>query len=81
VPWWIWIAGGVQQVQSQRDHRAVHVPSTAHRADGRIVPRHKLVGSKRQRELAPDDLEAATQSKGSLAQTRRRLREAGLPTV
>jgi hypothetical protein len=71
----------VQQVQSQRDDRAVHVPSTAHRADGRIVPRHKLVGSKRQRELAPDDIEAATQSKGSLAQTRRRLREAGLPTV
>jgi hypothetical protein len=71
----------VQQVHSERDARAVHVPSTAHRADGRIVPRHKLVGSKRQRELAPDDIEAATQSKGSLAQTRRRLREAGLPTV
>jgi hypothetical protein len=70
----------VQQVQAQRDDRAVNAPSTAHRADGRIVPRHKLVGSKRQRELAPEDLELATQSKASLAQTRRRLREAGLST-
>jgi hypothetical protein len=69
-----------QLVQSQRDSRAVDVPSTAHRADGQIVPRHKLVDSKRQRELSPEDLEsAATQSKGSIAQTRRRLREAGLP--
>ena len=70
----------VQQVQAQRDDRAVNAPSTAHRADGHIVPRHKLVGSKRQRELAPEDLELATQSKASLAQTRRRLREAGLST-
>ena len=70
----------VQQAQSQRDDRAVNAPSTAHRADGRIVPRHKLVGSKRQRELEPEDLESATQSKASIAQTRRRLREAGLPT-
>jgi transposase len=69
----------VQQVQSQRDDRTVNAPSTAHRADGRIVPRHKLVGSKRQRELMPADLESATQSKASLAQTRRRMREAGLP--
>jgi hypothetical protein len=40
----------------------------------------KLAGSKRQRELSPEDLEsAALQSKGSIAQTCRRLREAGLP--
>ncbi len=71
-----------QQVQSQRDSRVVNVPSTAHRSDGHIVPRHKLAGSKRQRELSPEDLEsAAMQSKGSIAQTRRRLREAGLPTT
>jgi len=69
------------QVQSQRDSRVVNVPSTAHRSDGHIVPRHKLAGSKRQRALSPEDLEsAAMQSKGSIAQTRRRLREAGLPT-
>lgn len=69
-----------QQVQSQRDSRVINVPSTAHRADGHIVPRHKLAGIKRQRELAPEDLASAIQSKASLAQTRRRLREAGLPT-
>lgn len=69
-----------QQVQSKRDSRAVHAPSTAHRADGHIVPRHKLPGSKRQRELGPEDLASAIQSRGSIAQTRRRLREAGLPT-
>jgi transposase len=69
----------VQDVQSLRDSRAANVPSTAHRADGQIVPRNKLVGSKRQRELAPEDLERAIRSKGSIAQTNRRLREAGLP--
>ena len=68
----------VQDVQSLRDSRAADVPSTAHRADGQIVPRNKLVGSKRQRELGPDDLELAIRSKGSIAQTNRRLREAGL---
>src|SRR5665213_1177951 len=70
-----------QLVQSKRDNRAADVPSTAHRADGHLVPRNKLVGSKRQRELAPEDLESAIQSKASIAQTRRRLREAGLPSV
>ena len=70
-----------QLVQSKRDSRAAGVPSTAHRADGHLVPRNKLVGSKRQRELAPEDLESAIQSKASIAQTRRRLREAGLPSV
>lgn len=67
-----------QLVQSRRDNRVVDIPSTAHRADGHIVPRHKLAGSKRQRELSPEDLESAIQSKGSIAQTQRRLREAGL---
>lgn len=66
----------VQMVQSQRDNRAADGPSTAHRADGHIVPRNKLAGSKRQRELAPEDLQSAIQSKASIAQTQRRLREA-----
>lgn len=69
-----------QLVQVKRDGRAVHGPSTAHRADRHIIPRSKLVGSKRQRELSSEDLESALQSRASIAQTRRRLREAGLPT-
>jgi transposase len=68
----------VQMVQSKRDSRAADGPSTAHRADGHIVPRNKLAGSKRQRELAPEDIRSAIQSKASIAQTARRLREAGL---
>ncbi len=69
-----------QDVQAKRDSRAVNAPSTAHRADGQIVPRHKLAGTKTQRELAPEDIEIAIQSKASMAQTERRLREAGLLT-
>ena len=81
-------ADGIQLVvESGIDDRRCHYTesvgliliSTAHRCDGHIVPRHKLAGSKRQRELAPEDLEAAVQSKGSIAQTRRRLREGLLP--
>jgi transposase len=64
----------VQQVQSKRDDRAVKVPSTAHRADGTAVPRNKVVGSKRQRELCPEDLESVIQSNGSIAQTHCQLR-------
>ena len=69
-----------QEVQAHRDSRAVDVPSTAHRADGTRVLRTQIAGSKRQRELGPEDLVSAVQSRGSIAQTRRRLREAGLPT-
>jgi hypothetical protein len=46
-------------VQSKRDNRAVHVPSTAHRADGTRIPRNKIVDSKCQRELSTDDLNQA----------------------
>jgi hypothetical protein len=67
-----------QDVQSKRDSRSVRGPSTAHRADGQIVPRHKLAGTKTQRELSAEDLEIAVQSKASIAQDQRRLREAGL---
>ncbi len=69
-----------QTVQSKRDNR-VFSPSTAHRADGTMVPGNKIVGSKRQRDLAPEDLEAAIQSKASIAQQHRRLREAGLSSA
>jgi len=65
-------------VQSKRENRAVRVPSTSHRADGRVIPRHKLAGLKPQRKLTPGDLAEAIQSRHSLAQTNRRLREAGL---
>jgi transposase len=49
----------VQEVQAQRDSRAVNVPSTAHRADGTIVPRERIAGSKKQKELGPEDLQQA----------------------
>jgi hypothetical protein len=52
----------VQEVQAHRDSRAVNVPSTAHRADGTIVPREKIAGSKRQRDLGPEDLQHALES-------------------
>jgi hypothetical protein len=52
-------APACQLVQSKRDSRAVDVPSTAHRADGTLIPRTKIVGSKTQRELGEDDLEQA----------------------
>jgi len=48
-----------QLVQSKRDSRVVDAPSTAHRADGTLVPRTKIVGSKTQRELGEDDLDQA----------------------
>jgi hypothetical protein len=48
-----------QLVQSKRDSRAVDVPSTAHRADGTLIPRTKIVGSKTQRELGEADLQQA----------------------
>jgi len=49
----------VQQVQSKRDDRVVRAPSTAHRAHGTMVPRHQLAGTKRQRQLAPADVQEA----------------------
>src|SRR5579862_220657 len=53
-----------QQVQSLRDSRAVDVPSTAHRSDGVRIPRSRIADSKKQRELAPEDIEQAVQSRG-----------------
>jgi hypothetical protein len=67
-----------QIVQAKRDSRVVSAPSTAHRADGKLVPRHKIAGTKRQRQLNPTDLAEAVQSPQAKAQTIRRLREAGL---
>ncbi len=48
-----------QLVQKDRDDRSVAGPSTAHRPDGRKVPRKKAPGAKTQRELSPEDLEKA----------------------
>ena len=46
-------------VQSRRDHRVVRRPSTAHRSDGTPIPKHKIAGTKRQRELSEVDLHDA----------------------
>jgi hypothetical protein len=48
-----------QIVQAQRDDRVVGRPSTAHRADGTPIPKNKIAGTKRQRELTVDDLHTA----------------------
>ncbi|HTX25315.1 MAG TPA: ISNCY family transposase [Steroidobacteraceae bacterium] len=56
----------VQQVQSKRDDRVVRAPSTAHRADGTMVPRHQLAGTKRQRKLGPEDVQEAIGLRRSL---------------
>jgi hypothetical protein len=48
-----------QEVQKHRDNRVVDVPSTAHRADGKRVPKSKVVGSKRPRDLGPEELDQA----------------------
>jgi hypothetical protein len=48
-----------QEVQAHRDNCSVNVPSTAHRADGTRVPRSRIAGSKKQRELGAEDLEQA----------------------
>jgi hypothetical protein len=77
-----------QLIQANRDSRSVSGPSTAHRPTGIPVSRTPVPGTVTQRQLSSADLEAAIQSKGSaiqsngsIAQTRRRLREAGLPLV
>jgi transposase len=51
-----------QGVQAHRDNRSVNVPSTAHRADGTRIPRSRIVGSKKQRELGAEDLQQAIDS-------------------
>jgi hypothetical protein len=51
-----------QLVQAQRDNRSVAGPSTAHRADGKRVPIHKLAGTKPQRQLNYSDLRTAINS-------------------
>jgi transposase len=48
-----------QEVQAHRDNRSVNVPSTAHRADGTRIPRSRIAGSKKQRELGAADLQQA----------------------
>jgi hypothetical protein len=46
-------------IQANRDNRCVIGPSTAHRIDGKKVPRKKLAGKKTQRELKQEDLKKA----------------------
>lgn len=48
-----------QIVQAQRDDRVICRPSTAHRADGTPIPKNKIAGTKRQRDLTVDDLHIA----------------------
>jgi hypothetical protein len=60
----------IKLVQAKRDSRVVDVPSTAHRADGTIVPRTRVVDSKKQRELSAEDL------KDAVAHTKRRASDA-----
>ena len=48
-----------QLAQAERDNRCVAGPSTAHRLDGKKVPRTKVAGSKTQRQLNADDLRRA----------------------
>jgi len=50
-------------VQAQRDSRSVAGPSTAHRVNGKKVPRKKLAGTKTQRELNAKDLQKALQAR------------------
>jgi hypothetical protein len=46
-------------VQSRRDNRVVRRPSTAHRADGTPIPKTKVAGAMRQRELSESALRKA----------------------
>jgi len=48
-----------QIVQAQRDNRVTCRPSTAHRVDGTPIPKSKIAGTTRQRELTVDDLHTA----------------------
>ena len=53
-----------QIVQAQRDDRVICRPSTAHRVDGTPIPRSKIAGAKRQRELSINDLHTAIKNSG-----------------
>jgi hypothetical protein len=48
-----------QIVQAQRDNRVICRPSTAHRVDGAPIPKNKIAGTKRQRDLTVNDLHTA----------------------
>jgi hypothetical protein len=49
-------------VQANRDNRSCAGPSTAHRIDGKHVPRKRAAGSKTQRELNEKDLSSALEA-------------------
>jgi hypothetical protein len=48
-----------QLVQAQPDIGGANGPSTAHRPNGKHIPRPRLPGAKTQRELGPEDLRGA----------------------
>jgi len=53
-----------QIVQANRDDRVVCRPSTAHRVDGTPIPKNKIAGTKRQRDLTMEDLHTAINESG-----------------
>ena len=53
-----------QIVQAHRDDRVVCRPSTAHRVDGTPIPKNKIAGTKRQRDLTMEDLHTAINESG-----------------
>src|SRR6185312_11595899 len=67
--------------QALRDNRVPSAPSTAHRLGGQRVPVKKAPGTKSQRELSAEDLNGIIRSKGSIAQTRRRLVRQDFPLL
>ena len=48
-----------QLVQAHREIGGANGPSTAHRPNGKHIPRRRLPGTKTQRELGPEDLRGA----------------------
>jgi hypothetical protein len=50
-------------VQAERDNHYYAGPSTAHRVDGKHVPRKKVSGTKTQRELNQKDVEKALEAR------------------
>jgi transposase len=62
-----------QLVQAKRNTQASRVPSTAHRADGTIIPKDQFVASKSQRQLDAQDLQEAIERQPLVTTTKPRL--------
>jgi hypothetical protein len=63
------ILEAARTIQSRRDHRVVRRSSTAHRVDGSPIPKNKIAGSKRQRDLSEMDLHDAINLPEALVRT------------